>query len=149
MPCNSRTAVAAAAPVASGGARVSGQGAAGAVAASGTRAQSSGSDRRFGSMDVVHDSSSGDSFANGGRFAGGAAMGSVVRAAVQHQARARAGNNSMSRLREETGPAGGAAGKMLMPGQKRQALSELGPQRLKHSQKEMPAWTQGTDDSDF
>ena len=100
-------------------------------------------------MDVVHDSSSGDSFANGGRFAGGAAMGSVVRAAIQHQARARAGNNSMSRLREETGPAGGAAGKTLMPGQKRQALSELGPQRLKHSQKEMPAWTQGTDDSDF
>ena len=78
MPCNSRTAVAAAAPFASGGARVSGQGAAGAVAASGTRAQSSGSDRRFGSMDVVQDSSSGDSFANSGRSAGGAVMGSVV-----------------------------------------------------------------------
>ena len=149
MPCNSRTAVAAAAPFASGGARVSGQGAAGAVAASGTRAQSSGSDRRFGSMDVVHDSSSGDSFANGSRSAGGAAMSSMVRPAGQHQARARAGNNSMSRLSEETGPAGGAAGKVLTPGQKRQALSELGPHRVKHSQKEMPAWTQGTDDSDF
>ena len=125
-----------------------GQGAAEAMAAPGTRAQNSGSDRRFGSVDIVHDSSSGDSFANSGRCAGGAAMSSMARPAGQHQAHARAGNNSMSRLSEETGPAGGAAGKVLAPGQKRQALSELGPQRVKHSQKEMPAWTQGTDDSD-
>ena len=76
-------------------------------------------------------------------------MSSAVRIAGQHQARARAGNNSMSRLSEETGPVGVAAGKLLIPGQKRHALSELGPQRVKHSQKEMPAWMQGTDDSDF
>ena len=149
MPCNDRTAVAAAAPTASAGARVPGQGPAEAVAASGTRPQSSSSDRRFGSVDVIHDSSSGDSFANGGRSAGGAAVSSMARPAGRHQARARAGNNSMSRLSEETGPVGGAAGKALIPGQKRQALSELGPQKVKHSQKEMPAWTQGTDDSDF
>ena len=40
------------------------------------------------------------------------------------------------------------AGKAVGSGQKRQALSELKSQKVKHSQREQQAWTQGTDDSD-
>ncbi len=61
---------------------------------------------------------------------------------------ARSGINGKSRLGEGTGHTGKVPNKAVATGQKRQALGELGPQRVKHSQKDVLAWTQCTDDSD-
>ena len=60
--------------------------------------------------------------------------------------------NMKTRLCEQSSPvdnhAHEEARKVSGLGQKRQALSELEPQRLKHSQKGTQAWTQWTTDSD-
>lgn len=149
MPCNGYLAAATAASAASTGPWVPGQGAAAAIAATREKAQSISSGGKVASVNLVCGYGSGNSSASSGKSTVAVCRSSAVRPAAQHQARARAGNNSMSRLSEEAGPAGRAASKVLTPGQKRQALCELGPQRMKHSQKDMPAWTQGTDDSDF
>ncbi len=61
---------------------------------------------------------------------------------------ARSGINGKSRLGEGTRHTGKGADRGVATGQKRQALGELEPQRVKHSQKEVLAWTQCTDDSD-
>ena len=148
IPCNSGLATAAAAAVASAGAWVPGHRAAEAVTATMVREQNNGSAGEGANVKIFCGSGSSNSSAGWSKSTGDVHR-SAGRPVVQHQARARAGNNSMSRLSEETGPAGGTAGKVLAPGQKRQALCELGPQRVKHSQKDMPAWTQSTDDSDF
>ena len=70
-------------------------------------------------------------------------------ASQQHShAVARSGINGKSRLGEGTRHTGKGADRAGATGQKRQALDEIGPQRVKHSQKEVLAWTQCTDDSD-
>lgn len=70
-------------------------------------------------------------------------------AAEQHlQKAARSGMPSKSWLGEQRGQPSQGAGKAVASGQKRQALSELKPQKVKHSQREQQAWTQCTDDSD-
>jgi len=61
---------------------------------------------------------------------------------------ARSGINSKSRLGEGIRHTGKGPNRAVASGQKRHALGELEPQRVKHSQKELLAWTQCTDDSD-
>ena len=60
--------------------------------------------------------------------------------------------NARTRLCKQSSPldnhAHEVAEKVLGSGQKRQALSELEPQRVKHNQKGTQAWTQWTTDSD-
>ena len=116
-----------------------------------------GNHGRFGNVSVVYDSGSASSrspsenFSGGGRSLQKDSAGSVRSAAAQQQQQhvgARSGKNTKSRLGEEAGLSGKKAGKPGTPGQKRQALSELRPQKVKHSQREQQAWTQGTDDSD-
>ena len=106
----------------------------------------------YSNVSVVYDSGSASSRSPSESFSGGersrqkASAGSVWSSTAQQQlhAAARTGKNGKSRLGEETGP----SGKAVTSGQKRQALSELRTQKMKHSQREQQAWTQGTDDSD-
>ena len=110
----------------------------------------------FSHVDVVLDSgsengkNSSKSLSHSGGSLQNGSAGSVRSAAAQQQVQkaARSGLTSKSRLGEERGHPSKEAGVAAVSGQKRQALSELKPQKVKHSQREQQAWTQCTDDSD-
>ncbi len=107
-------------------------------------------------VDVVLDSgsesckSSSKSFSHSASSRQNGSAGSVPSAAAQQQVQkaAKSGMPGKSRLGDVRGQPSKEAGKAVGSGQKRQALSELEPQKVKHSQREQQAWTQGTDDSD-
>ena len=110
----------------------------------------------FSHVSVVYDSgsvdcrSSSNSLGSSGKSLQNVEAGSVRASAGQQPVHPviRSGTTSKSRLGEETQPSRKGIGNAVASGQKRQALSELRPQMVKHSQREQQAWTQCTDDSD-
>lgn len=92
----------------------------------------------FSHVSVVYDSGAANCRSSSSSFgSSGQSLQNVKRGSVRP-----------SRLGEERQPAQSKPGNAVASGQKRQALSELRPQTVKHSQREQQAWTQCTDDSD-
>lgn len=106
----------------------------------------------FSNVSVVYDSASGRSSSSSGKSLQAKHRDSACSPAKQQQqqphAMARPAVHSKTRLGQEAGLADRPGSKVVAPGTKRQALSELEPQRVKHAQKELQAWTQCTEESD-